>query len=937
MQVLRWNNLRTYWLLCLGLLVSGTSLAQRQFSLKGQIWDEDRKVLDGATVVLRHAADSSLQQANLSTAIGKFNMIAPAGNYLLSISYLGFETWEEQIVLNADLVLDSIIMNGVVETLQGIEVLEEYLPLRMKGDTLEHNAKAYQVEPHETIEDLLSQLPGVEVDENGGIKAQGKNVDKVLIDGKEFFGNNPQMATKNLPADAVDKVQVYDRKSDLAEFSGIDDGERNKTINIKLKEDKKNGLFGHLEAGAGTPLASTTRPPWGDFLYKGNLGLNYFNPKVRFSILGGGNNIGVQNFSLADQISLFGGFQGLASSGHGGAIMLRNNQGQEQGFNERFGGGFNLNWFPSKRVDWNTYYFYTQENPQIQETSLLQSLSPPVLFDQNSFTNNQQNIHKHQLTNKIKYRWKEVNEVKINLLGELSFQETTNENFLKLIQEGDWLQRSLDQSLQQNRFNWAVEGNLRYRRKFAKKGRVLITSLVAKVKTDQERLNNEAWGINYNAEGQVLGLDSLLQLQTRQGVQQSYEGAATWIEPIGQKNHLDIGLRGLWNHYNWEQDASSWEGSTWQPLVSLSDALVHAYDEQQLSVGFQHRNKPFTLTMKALLQRSGIRAVFSETGLFERQYWFPLVQLNARYQPKGKGNLNFRYQTQATMPNLVDLQPAANNESPLFIREGNPNLNPVYEHTFNLTYNWFEQFSFTNLFFFADFTLSQNPVVYQLWQDETLQQIRRPENGPLGYQGTFNIQYGRPIRPLGIKLNTSLFLLTQYRNNQINGEQNPNWLHQQRLSLGLENNKRTWWKVKLKAIVEWNHNVATIGAQGNASFLNYQLESQLKIDIGKRFQVNSKFKYWIFTDPNFEETRLVPMLEAGIHYLALKNKGLKIGFQVFNFFDESLYINRFANAQQIAESQTMLLGRIWQFNLRYKITQVGAKPTPDPLIESLSF
>jgi hypothetical protein len=201
-------------------------------------------------------------------------------------------------------------------------------PIQVKNDTVQFNASGFKTLPNATAEDLLKKLPGVEVDNEGNVKSQGEAVQKVLVDGKEFFGNDPKLATKNLTADMIESVQVFDDMSDQAKFTKIDDGSRSKTINIKLKKDRNKGYFGRALVGIGD-----------DGKYEGNLSVNRFNGNKRISLLFNGNNINKQGFSFSDIISSMGGFSGFGGGGGGnfGGGGMQVTGGRGGGGN--FGGG----------------------------------------------------------------------------------------------------------------------------------------------------------------------------------------------------------------------------------------------------------------------------------------------------------------------------------------------------------------------------------------------------------------------------------------------------------------------------------------------------------------------------------------------------------------------------------------------------------------------
>ena len=272
-----------------------------KYSIFGTVLGDNEEALAGATVVLLNAKDSVLVNYGISDEEGKFELKKfKKGEYILQATYVGYEDFNELIRLDENdpehIITKEIKLKPAVNLIDQVVVKDEHIPIRIKGDTVEYNANAFKTKPNAVVEDLLKKLPGVDVDRDGNVKAHGKDVEHVYVDGKEFFGDDPQMATKNLPAEAIDKVQVFDKQSDMSEFTGVDDGEREKTINLTLKEDKKNGVFGNITGGYGT-----------DDSYEGKMNLNHFNKKMQLSVLGMANNTNEQGFSIQDYIEFMGG------------------------------------------------------------------------------------------------------------------------------------------------------------------------------------------------------------------------------------------------------------------------------------------------------------------------------------------------------------------------------------------------------------------------------------------------------------------------------------------------------------------------------------------------------------------------------------------------------------------------------------------------------
>jgi len=278
--------------LFLFLSVGTTLLAQSTGSIKGKLIDSvGKQVLKDASVSVLDAKDSSTELLGLARQDGSFEIKnIPYGNYIVHISFQSYAPVYKNIIISktkSDLNLGTIYLATSADRLPDVVVTQS--ALQIKGDTTVFNASSFKTKPNAVAEDLLKKLPGVEVGTDGSIKAQGETVSRVLVNGKRFFGDDPKMATKNLPPDVIDKIQVFDDLSDQSKFTGFDDGNKVKTINITTKKNTNKGYFGKVVAGAGT-----------NDNYDANFNIHRFDDNLQISVLGQGNNVNKQNFSQSD-------------------------------------------------------------------------------------------------------------------------------------------------------------------------------------------------------------------------------------------------------------------------------------------------------------------------------------------------------------------------------------------------------------------------------------------------------------------------------------------------------------------------------------------------------------------------------------------------------------------------------------------------------------
>src|SRR3954469_7050063 len=299
-----------FFTLFISITLAGHAFTQVNGSVKGKVTDSSaRQNLADATVSVLNPKDSTPVTFAITDKAGSFQIKnLDTGAYELLVSFQGYRPVRKSFTISRqsqDVDLSAIYMDKQSVLLQ--EVVVSAPPISVKKDTVEFNASAFKTKPNSTAEDLLKKIPGVQVDKDGNVKAQGEDVQKVYVDGKEFFGTDPKLATKNITADMIESVQVFDDMSDQAKFTKIDDGSRAKTINIKLKKDKRQGYFGRAMGGYGS-----------DDRFDGSLSFNRFNGDRRISLLAAANNVNKQGFSFSDIVSSMGGFGARNNTGGGG-------------------------------------------------------------------------------------------------------------------------------------------------------------------------------------------------------------------------------------------------------------------------------------------------------------------------------------------------------------------------------------------------------------------------------------------------------------------------------------------------------------------------------------------------------------------------------------------------------------------------------------------
>nr|HQU52715.1 TonB-dependent receptor [Saprospiraceae bacterium] len=505
--------------------------------IEGKVQDEENIGLPSATVVLLQPTDSVMKYFAITDGQGGFVIknVKPA-SYLLQVSFMGYRTYYQSVEVQSNPVqLGNITLELEQQLLDEVVISEDRVPIRINKDTIEYDAGAFQTQPNAAVEELLKRLPGVEVESDGNVKAQGKDVQQILVDGKEFFGKDPKIATKNLPADAIKNVQVYDKKSDLAEFTGVDDGVRDKTINLELKDSHKSGLFGNVTAGYGDQGR-----------YLGKLNLNNFTKKTRLSYIGSLNNINQETFSIMDYFSLTGG---LGGGFGGGRVRLEINTddgafpgGVQSGINTIYSSGLNLSHDFSKNTSLTASYFFNGTRNDLYQTVNEQQFLPTGNLFSDDLTDRLQKRYDHRVNLQFKSNIDSLQQIRLNTkVGFNDFNQNAESSSLNSNALGALLNSSTQNYLVDgNRTSWSIEGA--YRRKLGKPGRfVALSGNVGQNDQDQQAFI-DALNLYYSG-GQESLSDTLNQEQNQRQKEINYQAQFNYTEPIGKNSLVEWTLQ----------------------------------------------------------------------------------------------------------------------------------------------------------------------------------------------------------------------------------------------------------------------------------------------------------------------------------------------------------------------------------------------------------
>jgi hypothetical protein len=923
------------------LLSFALNAQQTNATITGEVVDSiAKKGLAYTTVSIVQEKDSTLVSFARADSLGKFKLSGlPKGNYLLSFSYVGYlPVWKPiQIKGTEQLNLGRIILTDLIHA-GDVTVTARRPPVIINNDTVEFNTENFKTQPNAVVEDLLKKLPGVTVDRDGTVKVNGQRVNRFMVNGKEFFTGDPKIATKNLDADAVDKVQVYDRKSDQAAFTGIEDGQSEKAINLKLKKDRNNSTFGRVTVGGGNKDR-----------YEGQTNINRFNGDKQMSIIGMGNNTNKQGFSIGDVMNFTGELARGMRNGTG--ITLRTSNSDEtggglpitgmgpnqQGIAQTFAGGLNYNNNWNKRTDLNVNGIISDVNLLTNRTINRRNLLPGNTFD---YTANSTNIN-HNKQKKISaildqkidssssLRFTPQLTVQENTVNSTSSYQSVNDQQVKLNEGSTNL---ISQSKAVN-FN----GNLLFRKKFKKRGRTISSNVNLAYNDSKQDGTLNTVNRFYNA-GIPLPDSITKQINQRDAITNNIGGNLIYTEGIGLKSLLEFST--FYNISTGESkrntfDFNNGNGKYDQVNTLLSNHFRSVYAYGGGGLNFRSNFKKFSLTTGANLQVASLESVNKTNAYTIRQTFadvLPMVSVQFKLKPSVSLGLN--YNTSTNQPSTQQLQPVADISDPLNTYTGNPNLRRSYTQSLAINFSSFNMYTQRNLFSFLSYSRISNAFVNS---DRILpngSRITMPVNADGNAFLVGNINAGFPIKKLKSRIdigisgssNRNISFINDQRNVIDNISLTPNFGYQFSLDTTID--------IHLTARVNINQAKYSLQPQLNNRFFQQVYGLDITNFLPKGFVLNNTLDYTINTGRADGFNTSVPFWNISLAKSFLKHKKGELKFTVLDVLNQNIGVNRTANQNFIQDTRYNVLQRYFLLSFSYRLNKSAGGNGPNIVIRS---
>ncbi|QHV99511.1 outer membrane beta-barrel family protein [Spirosoma endbachense] len=954
-------------LIVLILSLTATWAQAQSGTIKGAVVDSvTRKPLLEASVSLLLARDSSLVNFGITDGEGQFVFKnVTEGQYRVLVTYVGYRGASKRVsVTKADPNVDAGALELLAQsqTLTEVSVQGEKAPMAVKGDTLEFNAGSFKTQPNAQVEDLLKKLPGLQVDRDGNITAQGQAVKKVLVDGKPFFGDDPKMATRNLPADIIDKVQLLDQMSEQSAFSGVDDGDRSKTINITTKKDKRKGTFGQQSIGVGPK-------PGDDPRYVAKATLNRFSNGQQMSILGMANNINQQGFTAQD-LGLgnnFGGSgQGSGGNSGGGSFVRSGNGGGSGNGNGQVGnnaitkswaGGINYRNSFGKKIDMAGSYNISNTNTLTNQSSRRENILPGAstsgtsVRTDSTFVRNQTNGSENTNTNnrfnlRLDYRLDSL--TTIRLIPNVSWLES---NYMNQSQSQTLSGQGVTTNTSNTNYNSTgsgINGNnsLLLFRKFRKAGRTFSVNWNIAI-NDQDNL-----GINKSLTKSTTPLptssgspssqtttDGLYTQQINQQNRQQTNSMtnsinASYTEPLSMRQTLEFHYNLSNNHNESNRAVTDFNETTGQydrPNALLSNNFINTYMTNRGGLTWQTKRLKYTYALGVDGQQASLNStnLSRETSL-SRTFTNLLPNALFTYNFAKNTTLRFNYRTRINAPSVNQLQPVPNNTNPLNIQLGNADLQPEYSHNISLNFNRFDPATFRNMFVSINASRTDNKIVNSTTFNPSGAQTTRPVNTNGYYTVTGFLVLGRALKfqdqRVNLNLNTNLTYNqgTSFVNERANLAQN--WLIGQGLSLNT--NLYDKLDLNLAGNISLQSAKYSLQPQQNTTYLNQTgtLDLYYQLPLRFTFTTNVTFNHYGGTSGSYNQS--FTLLNMALARQLFKQKQGELRLQVFDLLNQNRSVVRNVTDTYVEEVQSRVLNRYFTLSFVYNLRKFGAGFTP---------
>lgn len=888
--------------------------------------DGENKPVKNAVIALLIPKDSILYKFTRTNVNGKYLIkdVKP-GNYILMTTHPYFADLVDNVDIQTDMELPLVKLKSKVEVLQEV-IVKSGNPIHLRGDTTVYTADSFKVSANANVEELLKKLPGIQVDKNGTITAMGETVSKVLVDGEEFFGDDPGMTIKNLRADAVKEVQVFDKKSDQAEFTGIDDGKTQKTINLKLKDNSKTGYFGKVDVSGGPKPESNIADRYND-----NLMFSDFKGKEKLSAYFLNGNTGQDQLSWQDEQKYAGGDDNFSLSVDDNGDINFNWVGNDDneptidpqnGFmtNVNAGGQYSNKWDDKTSLNFSPKYQDQQYRNNSQ--TFTQTQVGDSVLNQNSNDFFRVNRYNFKMRGILDIKLDSMNSLKIT--ANANFYHTESYDSTNSIGTGGTgtLKNYSNTDLQKTNDKSALSGNLLFKHKFKKPRRTLTFN------ANWYDLNSQ--GTNYLKSvnegyfnGDSAGSQLLNQMINYNTSTNNLSATVVYTEPLAKEYSLELGYKFAYNNGNNDQFTYNYS-----PFSGKYDAIVDTLSNQfkeniiqnipSAKINFANKKVKVNVGVGFGFTNFDLKDVTYDTD-YVRNYinFYPTANITYTYKPNR--SIRFNYNGYNTQPTINQLQPLRNDNNYFNQYLGNPNLKPSFTNSFNISHSSYD--------FLKDIETYEGLHVNLINNSITNNQIINIDSGttisqPINTNGNVSVSFyggmGFKIKKIDARFDVNTGLTYTKYTGELNSEKSLSKTLAPNISPRLSKSKEKKYDVSISDGISYN-NSTTSQNNTNIHYFSNTLSFYGTIYYKKVWAIITDYNY--FTQQTTLQTGKVPDPQIWNATLqrTFKKDEFTAYFKVNDILNQNIGINRsfYGNTYTQVTNERLkryfMIGFTWNF------------------------
>jgi len=904
------------------LFLIGIQLSYAQdFTISGKLMDGAQNFpLESATIYAEKVSDSTLITYTISDQNGDFQLkgFSQQNSVRINISYTGYAPYSELVTLTSrDVALGTLKLQTQSESLKTVTITGSRAPITIKKDTLEFNVASFKTKKGANVEDLLKELPGVEVDDEGNITVNGKSVNKVLVNGKAFFGDDPTIATRNLTKDIIEKIQVTDTKTKSEAFTGEKGDQENKTINITIDEEKNKGFFGRVAAGGGTDDR---------FEYAGII--NYFDNDLRLSALGGGNNLNSPGFSFGELQKMYGGARSISVSDNGINFGGRNFGGGQGITNSRTGGANYADEF-GKDSEISADYFYSAANSFNEERISRENILPDNRFFSEKRSESISNSDNHGVNTRFETKIDSTFLINIRPQFNYSIGESrlNNEEETRNVDQELTNTSRVDNSSKRDRISF--ENDLLVTKKYGTKGGYVRLSIRNNInETNVEDFNASTTQI-FGEDPQTIIRDQFT--DSEQGTT-GYNIGIDWRIPLIEKK-LFLGLEHSYENEDREDRQSVFDFNT--TTQDYTDFNL------QQSTDFNNRNErqrpevSMNYNGEKLYARVGggyvIRTLESEDALrdFTFSNDFNAFELSSYfgYTFNDKMRISTGYSINNNAPSVSQLSPFVDVSDPLNIQQGNPNLKPTNDHRVYFNFNNYDFQSRSGIFSYVSVNTSNDAVTARTTVDENFVRTTTFTN----VDGVYNL-YGNVNYNKTKKLDTIRSL--RYRAGMnVNANRNVNFNNDTqyasrtityRPNIGVDFIWKDLFEIKPSYSLSLSQNTFNIDLFEDRDYMRHEFTLRTTTTWPENLEWNNDIDFINNPDvaQGFQQNAV--FWNSTLAYSFIKDKAIAT-LKVYDLLGQNTNARRSSTAAYIQDVQSTVLQQYFLLSFSYKFNTLGKK------------